>query len=122
MTFELDGLNEVVRDLTDAPRKAQRQAHQAVQDNAKGLEQKWRQQAGFSRHAPLYPASISHDVKWRGNTIEAEIGPDKDKPQGALGNLITYGSANNPPHAHDIAALTEQTPKFLRDLEGAGDL
>lgn len=119
---DITGLTELVRDLTSAPLKAQRKARQAVEENARGVQAKWRQHAGFSRHAPLYPASITHDVAWKGATIEAVIGPDKDKPQGALGNLIEYGSANNPPHGDGAAALEAQAPTFERDLGGAGDL
>lgn len=119
---DIEGLNELVRDLHGAPLKAQRKANKAIRDGAQGVESKWRQEAGFMRHAPLYPRSITHEVVWKGSAIEAEIGPDKDLPQGALGNLITYGSANNPPHAHDIAALEQQTPSILRDLGEAGDL
>jgi hypothetical protein len=119
---DITGLDELVRDLTEAPRKVQRKAHQAVTVNAKGVESKWRQGAAFSRHAPHYPKSITHDVKWSGAAIEAEIGPDKSLPQGALGNLIEFGSANNPPHANGLTALEAQGPKFLRDLDDAGDL
>lgn len=119
---DVDGLSELVRDLAGAPIKAQRRADRAVRENARGVEAKWRQHAGFSRHAPLYPQSITHDVKWDGRAIEAEIGPDKALPQGALGNLIEFGSANNPPHADGAASLEAQAPRFEHDLEGTGDL
>ena len=56
-----------------------------------------------SRHIFIkqYPYSISYDVSvGAGATVTAEIGPDKDKPQGALGNLLEYGSSKNAPIPH----------------------
>jgi len=48
-----------------------------------------------------YPYSITYDVSvGAGAMVTAEIGPDKDKPQGALGNLLEYGSSKNAPIPH----------------------
>ena len=48
-----------------------------------------------------YPYSITYDVSvGAGAVVSAEIGPDKDKPQGALGNLLEYGSSKNAPIPH----------------------
>jgi hypothetical protein len=70
-------------------------------------------------HAPLYPFSIGFDVTGDGRfgSIEAEIGPDKEKPQGALGNLLEYGSVNNAPLAHLGPALDREGPRFADALE-----
>lgn len=70
-------------------------------------------------HAPHYPDSIGYDVKVSAGSIGAEIGPDKDKRQGALGNLLEYGSVNNPPHSHLGPALDREGPKFM---DAAADL
>lgn len=119
---DIEGLNELLRDLTAEPGRVQRKAPQVIREGAQAVQTKWRQHAGFSRHAPHYPKSITFDVDWKGSTIEAEIGPDKGLPQGALGNLIEYGSANSPPHGNDVAALAEAGPKIERALEGLVDL
>lgn len=77
----------------------------AARDSAAGLA-----------HAPHYPRSITYDIDITGGTIGAEIGPDKDLPQGALGNLIEYGSANNAPH-HDLNnGLTIEIPRFMEQV------
>lgn len=119
---DISGLDDLVRDLTAEPGKVQRKAPLAVTAGAKAVQTKWRQHAGFSRHAPLYPASITYDVTWKGSGYEAEIGPDKDLPQGPLGNLIEYGSANNPPHGNDVAAMAEAGPQIDRAFDGLVDL
>src|SRR5664279_2011988 len=38
------------------------------------------------RYVVQYPNSITYDLQALGATVSAEIGPDKNKPQGALGN------------------------------------
>jgi hypothetical protein len=61
------------------------------------------------RHAPAFPASITYDI----SGLSAEIGPDKSRRQGALGNLLYFGSANNGPRIADIAGpLKAEAPIF----------
>lgn len=73
-------------------------------------------------HAPLYPASISYGVTGDGRfgVIEAEIGPDKGRPQGALGNILEYGTVNNAPHTHLGPALDREGPRFMDAIAAAG--
>lgn len=70
-------------------------------------------------HAPAYPRSITYDTEETGTSVTAEIGPDKDKRQGALGNLLEYGSVHNAPYAHLGPALDYEGPNFERYLEEA---
>jgi hypothetical protein len=42
----------------------------------------------------------------------AIIGPDKGAPQGALGNLLEYGSVKNPPHRDGGRAADAEEPRF----------
>lgn len=78
----------------------------------------WRASASGLKHAPLYSASITFDVIPSPTVLAAEIGPDKTKPQGALGNLIEYGSVKNPPHLDGARALAAEEPRFY---EAASD-
>lgn len=74
-------------------------AKQAIIDQSRGIFVK------------QYPYSITYDVTVTGNTVTAEIGPDKDKPQGALGNLLEYGTSKKPPYPHLNPALdAEEEP------------
>lgn len=63
-------------------------------------------------HARAYPSSITYDTRVLREAAIGEVGPDKDKPQGALGNLLEYGSVNNSPHPHLIPAGERELPKF----------
>lgn len=114
--LEIIGLNELVADLSFAPKHVAAESRKVVQKGALNVKNDWRDQATGLAHAPLYPASITYDTAFKNGGWEAEVGPDKDRPQGALGNLITYGSANNPPHPHDIAARNAEAPRFERAM------
>lgn len=124
MTFEVHGIDELVRDLSDAPRKVQRQVPDVVRKGAVQIKDEARRLAEGNRYAPYYPASISFDDGWKGRGYEAEIGPDKDRPQGALGNILEYGvpSQGTSPQPHLRPALDNEEPRFLRALEDLGDL
>jgi len=47
----------------------------------------------------------------------AEIGPDKLRRQGPLGNLLEYGSVHNAPHPHMIPAAEAEQPRFEQAME-----
>lgn len=67
-------------------------------------------------HAPAYPASITYDLFHTPFTSRATIGPDKDKRQGALGNLLEYGSVKNAPIPHMHPAADAEEPRFVAAL------
>lgn len=68
--------------------------------------------ASSGSHAPLYPASINYDLAGNAAYSQAVIGPDKDRPQGALGNLLEFGSSKNPAHDDGGRALLEEQDKL----------
>lgn len=71
---------------------------------------------GFARH---YPKSIGYDLNVEPERIGLEVGPDKAKVQGALGNLLVFGSRNNRPTYDDTISLAAEVPeveKHIADL------
>jgi hypothetical protein len=90
-----------------------------VRKGALNVKNDWRANATSSagRHARLYPASIGYDVTQEPDGASAEIGPDKGRPQGALGNLLEFGSANNPPHNDGGRALDAEEPRMVAAVE-----
>jgi hypothetical protein len=67
-----------------------------------------------------YPNSISYSItKAIQSFVEAEIGPDKGKPQGALGNLLEYGSSKNAPLPHLGPALDAEAGPYAEFLAAA---
>lgn len=88
-------------------------AHAVVKKGAQNILTEARANAPSGRHAPRYPASISYDVEpGVPGEIVAEIGPQQGRDQWGLGNLLEYGSENNPPHPHLEPALDHEEPRF----------
>lgn len=121
MSVDWREFQELVQDLEDAPRNAGKNIRKAVEVTARKVKDRWRDGSKGMAHAPAFPYSISYDLK--GNvgdgvsSLSAEVGPDKGRPQGALGNLIEFGSRNNPPQGIGQAALHENEGDFQRGLE-----
>lgn len=65
------------------------------------------------------PYAITYDTKIGKTSVDAEIGYDKDKSGGALGNLLEYGSRNNPPHRDLGRALDNEESRFEQALAAA---
>lgn len=94
---------------------ARRDARKVLARGALNIKNDWRKNARSSsgRHAPMYPNAVGYDIAAYGPDIfMATIGPDKGAPQGALGNLLEYGSVHNPPHRDGGRALDAEEPRF----------
>jgi hypothetical protein len=114
---DLSQLNALVHDLTQAGTVAGAEARKVVAKGGLNIKNDWREGWAGMAHAPLLPLSIGYDVNVSASGIEAEIGPDKDKAQGALGNLLEFGSVNNPPNPAGQKALDREEPRFVQALE-----
>jgi hypothetical protein len=113
-----DSVNDLRADLREAPAEAHRNIVKATKFSAFGIRGTAREFASGIAHAPAYPHAITFDVDDRGvgSGVTAEIGPDKDRRQGALGNLLEYGSENNAPVAHLGPALDRWSPDWENGL------
>lgn len=73
------------------------------------------------RAAPAYPYSIGYDYRASTRLLTWEVGPDKARRQGALGNLIEFGSVNNSPRPHIGPALNAEEEAWVRHSAAAID-
>lgn len=117
----MDDLRTLAHDLSEAPRRAQRDAVAVVEHGAANVKNGWKANAEQTsgRHARLYPSSISYDLTLTAaiaGRVEAVIGPDKARPQGPLGNLLEFGSVNNTPTNDGGRALRAEAPAFEVEL------
>ncbi len=117
----MSGLNELQAVLENAQRDVVPEAKKVLARAALNIKRDAQRKASGIRHAPAYPRSIGYDTTWNGTLGRAEIGPDKDKRQGALGNILEYGTVNNPPYAHLGPALDYEGPNFERYLGELGE-
>lgn len=113
----IDDLNRLAAELDTAAGVAPEEARKVVAHGAFNIKKDWRQAWTGLAHAPALPYAISYDVRQVGGRVAAEIGPDKDKRQGALGNLIEYGSVNNAPRPGGLPALEREAPRFEKAME-----
>jgi hypothetical protein len=139
-SFDIDfpELNRLAADLGEVPEKAGPFIRKAVEVTARNVRDDWRANARGLRHAPAFPYSITYDIgagydqsivqavssvisgaisSARSTTITAEIGPDKARAQGALGNLIEFGSVHNSPQGLGHAALQRNEGDLQKGLE-----
>lgn len=116
-------LNKLIADLSGAPVKVQAEAIAVVRRGANNIKRDAQRFAPTGPHLPYYARSITYDTTVRVGDVEAVIGPDKDRPQGPLGNVLEFGSSQNAPLAHLGPALDLEGPRFMKALEGiAGDI
>src|ERR1700754_2874530 len=109
-----DGLNTLAAELAETARVAPAEARKVVQKGLLNIKNDWRKRWTGYPHAPRLPYAIGYDSYLKGYETGGEVGPDKDKRQGALGNLFEYGSLNNAPIPGGAPALETERPKFER--------
>lgn len=125
MASEFDELMSLAVDLESAPktlpkylRKALEVTSIKIKEDAKASV-KGRKNIGHAAHA------ITYDTKESASGVESEIGYDKGRGAGALGNLIEYGAPNSGNHlapSHDLGnALLNNEDDFVHGLERAVD-
>lgn len=113
--FDMSDVRRLERHLARTIPRARRDMRAVVRRGAMTIKRDWRSNARSTapKHAPAYPSSISFDAASYGPDLYmAIIGPDKSGPQGALGNLLEYGSSKNPPHRDGGRALDAEEPRF----------
>lgn len=121
--FDFSELDMLAADLGEAAANVGPFVRKAVQVTAHKVRDSWRENATGMLHAPAFPHSITYDmVGFQGfgaTVLQAEIGPDKGRRQGALGNLIEFGSRNNPPQGLGHEALQRNEEDFVHGIETA---
>lgn len=102
--LEVTGLDELIAVFDKAPAHAAANVIKAGNVFGSKVKRIWAALDSGLAHAPGYPQSISYDLTIDVAGIEVEIGPH-NIGQGALGGLIEFGSAHNPPHGSGAKAL-----------------
>ncbi|MBP2583030.1 hypothetical protein J3A78_003508 [Streptomyces sp. PvR006] len=113
--FDMSDVRRLEQHLARSIPRIRQASRGVVARGALNIKNDWRANARATgrRHAKHYPRSVSYTLTPFGRDIvSAEIGPDKGGPQGALGNLLEYGSVKNPPHNDGGRALAAELPRF----------
>ena len=107
--------------LVGSGAKAVVETRAIVQKGAQNVKTQGRNnalQSAPTRHAGA-PHAITYDTKIQPTTVEAEIGYDKSRPGGALGNLLEFGGGkdHSPPHRDLARALEAEEPRFVTQMD-----
>lgn len=114
---KVTGDREVLAMLTRAHGKALDETEAVVKKGCLNIKNDWAQRWSGLAHAPAVGASINFDVFYTLTAVNGEVGADKGKRQGALANLIEFGSVNNGPIPGGLPALQAEQPRFEKALE-----
>jgi hypothetical protein len=113
MGFDTRELRQFTADLEVAGAKVVPAAAKVLEVNALRVQKAWRSSARGHARFPSFPSSVTVDIRG----LTAEVGPDKSKRQGALGNLLHFGtSKSGPTLPNPQTYLDAAQPKFEADL------
>lgn len=98
-TVDDSELRSLAASLGEVPAVAGRFIRSAVEVSARKVDELWTKTAEGQLGTRGYPFTIGYDIStfqgFGASVIQAEIGPDKERGQGALGNLIEFGGDTN---------------------------
>lgn len=119
MEFDASEVMELAADLGKIPGKMVAPMIAVVTKSSNSVRDAMRSDASGIGHAPHFPNSITADVKMKAGLIEGEVGPDKGRTQGPLGNILYFGTSNNGPVLNINGPLDAEAPKFQAAIEVA---
>lgn len=121
LRFDTAEVAEVADLLVHAAGVAPVEARKVVAKGALNIKTDARRRVSGHRHLPRYPAAITYDSHQTPTGGWAEIGPEKDRPQGALGNVLEYGGVREAPLPHMRPAAEAELPRFERAMADLGE-
>jgi len=114
--FDASEMDELAADLGKIPGRMVPKQIAAVEASSKRVEAGWRQRWSGLDHAPHIPHAVTHEMKVRPGEVTGIIGPDKALRQGALGNILEYGTSNNAPIPGGGPSLKAEEPHLLKAI------
>jgi hypothetical protein len=108
---ELLAISEYVE---DGARRAAEGAYPLVQEHALALQKRWQDNARETagRHGKHYPRAITAEQIYAEDAAIWEIGPDRARKQGSMGEGFEYGGPYQPPHLDGQRAAVATEPEF----------
>lgn len=115
--FDLGEVRALATDLGKITKNIEKDADSVLERGALGVKNAMAEDAQrLTGHAKHFHRSISYDRRYRVGTMAYEIGPDKDRRQGALGNIVYFGTKNNAPQLDIETGLIAEEPKLLSEM------
>ncbi|QDY06164.1 hypothetical protein FJK98_02460 [Micromonospora sp. HM134] len=117
MEMDVSGDRELAVALNRAQSRSVPEVEKVVAKGSLNIKRDAARRVSGLKHAPAYPAAIGYDLYHGLTTVRSEIGPDKEKRQGALGNILEHGTRNNAPIPHLGPAMDAEEPRYVQALE-----
>jgi hypothetical protein len=119
--FTRTGDLELALTLDRATSKALPETTKVIGRASFNIKNHWKKLWSGFPHLPALPGAINYDIypTLAGN-VESEIGVDKTRRQGELGNIIAFGSPTSAPIPGPLTALDAEAPKFESALAALG--
>ncbi len=116
-------VRKLAADLGKASTEVYREAEKVAERAALNIKKSMQADAESAGHYKHFSGSISYDRATSLGEIGYEIGPDKWRTQGALGNILYFGTSKNGPVLDVEVGLRAEAPNFERHMtELAGRL
>jgi hypothetical protein len=117
VTINASDLDALAGRLAGSGRRAVPLVREVIEQTAQDVQDDLRDRARGHATFPHFPRAITHDIRG----LDAEIGPDKNLRQGALGNILYFGTARTGAVLeHPARALDRARPAFEAALAQAG--
>jgi len=120
-SFDYSDISKLAVDIDVATADASKNVAKAVEVNARNVNDTWRDKLKGSATLPGLPYALSYELSESSSGVDAEIGFDKGRRQGALGNISEYGTPKTAPRGFGLASLNENQEDFERGIEIAID-
>lgn len=112
ISWDFSGLHHLEAGLGKVPAAALPAAERLLGKTSLIIKKDAQRRISGHPHSPAYPYSIGYDIYHLPGEVRSRIGPDKNKRQGALGNILELGTVNNPPLPHLVPATDAEATKF----------
>jgi len=116
VTVDTTQLDALAATLAAAPARLRPAVKAVVSKGALNVKNGMVADATGHAFLPRFPYTISYDITATATTVQAEIGPDHDKPQGPLAGVVYFGTSRSGPVASLTGPIEREAPAFERFL------
>lgn len=116
MDIDTSEFRALAADLGKASREVFKEAEKVTEKAAHNIKTTMADDAKSSGTYRHFAGSISYDRAMSVGQIGYEIGPDKDRAQGALGNILYFGTSKNAPVLDVEVGLRKEAPEFEKRI------
>jgi hypothetical protein len=127
VSFDFTELTRLAADLESVPKNIGPFLESAIKFTSVNVKRAASRKVGRRKHFKQAAAAIDFEVKhfsgFGVKIIQSEIGYDKERPAGELGNLVEFGAPGSPnaltPGNELATSLHENEEDFMRGVERA---